>query len=577
MTEFSERAVLPLAGDWPAVEFYGQSGEDYLLYSLFRTQRHGFYVDIGAFDGIHISNSYIFERLGWRGICVEAHPDYFPLLQRNRPGATCVYAACVGAGQPAQVPFLKEELGLLSGLRADETLDMEGRYAIRGMTFSGFETVEVPALTLNEILNHHTAGRRRINFVSIDTEGNELDILRSLDFSAWQIDAFVIEANSDSMRRELTAFMKAKNYWLARRLTCNLIFVRRFDDAIFLHYQRVNCTIADTLHPQGEQATPGSFRGRRLRDRNSWLTNNVLCQAPDQPLSTLLDYAPRTPAAPRRTDFTLVHVVNLYSGAGDSQEAQELVTASMREAQAADQESVSLINVQAETDADLTPAGFLRGRNIDRTVMDIASFQQPRPLPLIFDVLERGAELAGPDDFIIYTNSDICLRPYFYRCIRDLIALGFDAITVNRRTFGDSRYFPKGSSLALAETGLDHHGFDCFIFPKFQFDTYVRNHACSGIVGVAQGLLYNMVARAGAMVMLKNVALTYHFGNERSWDSPALTDYSAFNQQEVLRVLDGLAVDKKAMQRLQAFCRAHQEPGPARLHMEKLVAEARER
>jgi hypothetical protein len=91
-----------------------------------------------------------------------------------------------------------------------------------------------------------------------------------------------------------------------------------------------------------------------------------------------------------------------------------------------------------------------------------------------------------------------------------------------------------------------------------------------------RALLYNMVARAKAMVMLKNVALTYHFGNERNWDSPSLADYTAFNRQEYLRVLDGLSVDKKAMQRLQAFCRAHREPKPARLYMEKLVAEAGE-
>jgi FkbM family methyltransferase len=577
MAESSERTEGPLAGDRSAMEYYSQYGEDYLLYSLFQEEMDGFYVDIGAFDGIHISNSYIFERLGWRGICVEAHPDYFPLLQRNRPNSTCVYAACVGAGQPASVPFLKEELGLLSGLKADKTADMERRYSLRGMTFTGFETVEVPALTLNEILERHTAGRRRISFVSIDTEGNEPDILRSFDFSAWQIDAFVIEANSDDERRDLAAFMRARNYLLARRLKCNLIFVRRPDDANFLRYRRVDCTIADTLHPKGEQATPGHFRGRRLRDRNSWLTNNVLCQAPDQPLSTLLDYAPRTPDAPGRADFGLIHLVNLYSGPSGSRAVQEAVTASMREAQSADQNPVSLVNVQAESDPDLTPEGFLRARNIDRTVLDLGTFQRQRPLPLLFDVVERGAELAGPDDFIVYTNSDICLQPYFYRCIRDLIELGFDAITVNRRTLDDRQKFPEGSSLVRAETGLNHRGFDCFVFPKSAFDAYVRNHACLGIGGVARGLLYNMVARAEAMVMLQNVTLTYHFGNERRWASPALADYTAFNLREYVHVLHELARGKKARHRLQAFCSAHQEPKPARLHIEKLVAEASSR
>ncbi len=569
MSDSSQDIATSTSGKSSAMEFYSQYGEDYLLHSLFSNEDQGFYVDVGAFDGVHISNSYIFEQIGWQGICVEAHPDYFPLLQGSRPGATCVYAACVGEGQPATVPFLKEELGLLSGLKADETKDMDGRYSIRGMTFSGFETVEVPALTLNQVLQQYSNGRRRISFISIDTEGNELEILRSLDFSAWQIDAFVIEANSDEARRDLVAFMRDKHYWLARRLQCNLIFVRRLDHAVFLHYRRVDCTIADTLHPKGEQATPKSFRGRQLRDRNSWLTDNVLYQKPDQPLSTLLDYAPRPPVAPDPGDFALVHVVHLHEAPSGPPEARDLVTTSMREAKAADGGPINLVNVQSGEGLDLTPEEFSRGRDLDRRVTEISGFQQPRPLPLLFDVLDRGAELAGPDDFIVFTNPDICLQPHFYRCIRDLIALGFDAIAINGRTLGDRQHFPKASSLALAEVGLDHGGFDCLVFSKTLFDEFVRNQACLGITGAMYGLVYNMVARAKAMVVLRNAALTYHFGIERGPDSPSLVEYAAFNEREHLRVLDELAADKKTEQRLQAFCRAHPEPRSARLHLQK--------
>jgi len=59
-----------------AVEFYSQNGEDFLLWSLFKGRKSGFYIDIGAFDGIHLSNSYYFEKNGWDGVCVEAHPEY---------------------------------------------------------------------------------------------------------------------------------------------------------------------------------------------------------------------------------------------------------------------------------------------------------------------------------------------------------------------------------------------------------------------------------------------------------------------------------------------------------------------
>jgi FkbM family methyltransferase len=543
--------------------FYSQHGEDYLLFTLFRRHTDGFYVDVGAFDGVHISNSYLFERLGWRGICVEAHPEYFSWLERNRPGATCVQAACVGPGQPSKVRFQAEKLGLLSGLQADETSKIERRYAARGLTFQGFETIDVPALTLNQIMDRHTGERRIIEIVSVDTEGNELDILRGFDFSKWTVTAFVIEANSDEAGRELISFMRSRGYKLARRLGCNLIFVRRRDDMTFLRYRRIDCTIADTLHPMGEQATLKKFRGRDLRDYDAWLTDNVLCQAVDQPLSALLDYAPQPYDAARAGSVKLVHAVNLFPEQPGLESVQDAVVTSMREA-AADG-GVTLVNVQAATDPDLTPPSFVHAAQLTRSVADVKTFDRSRPLPLLFDILDRAAEYAGPDDYIIYTNADICLRPYFYHCIRDLIALGFDAITVNRRTIGDRACYPVGSSLARAETGLDHRGFDCFVFPKAAYTSYARSQTCIGMGGgMARSLLYNMVARAEHMVMLKNVALTYHFGNDRTWASAIYHDYTEFNRRQFLAVLDCLAEKEPARRRLHAFCTAHREPQVAR-------------
>jgi len=547
-------------------KFYGQHGEDYLLFTLFHRHADGFYVDIGAFDGVHISNTYAFERLGWRGICVEAHPRYFSLLERNRPGATCIQAACVGPGCPSKVRFQAEKLGLLSGLGADQTPNMARRYAARGLTFQGFDTIDVPALTLNQVLHRYAGERQIIEVVSLDTEGNELDILRGFDFSAWTVTAFIVEANSDDARRELTSFMRSQGYKLARRLGCNLIFVRRRDDMTFLRYRRIDCTIADTLHPMGEEATLQKFRGRHLRDEDAWATENVLCQAVDQPLSTLLDYAPQRYDATRAASVRLVHVVNLFPEQPGFEPVQDAVVASMREAAACG--GVTLVNVQAATEPDLTPPGFARATELTRSVADLSTFDRPQPLPLLFDILDKAAELAESDDYIIYTNADICLRPYFYHSIRDLITLGFDAITVNRRTIGDRASYPVGSSLAYAETGLDHRGFDCFVFQKAAYADYVRSQTCIGKGGgMARSLLYNMVARAESMVMLKNVALTYHFGNDRTWASSIYDDYTEFNRRQFLTVLDRLAEKEPARRRLQAFCSAHREPQAARDRM----------
>ena len=244
--------------------YYSQYGEDFLVHQLFLDVQHGFYVDVGAFDGIHLSNSFAFEQLGWDGICVEPHPTYFPLLEANRPHATCVNAAIVGYGTGATVELKCEPLGLLSGIVADRTTGMEQRYAARGLTFEGFATVEVDALTLNELLDSHAAERRQFELLSLDTEGTELDILEALDFDRHEPRAIVVEANEDDEREALTRLLANKGYALARRLNCNLVFCRSLDDAEVVRRTRIRCEIADTVHPLGEKATPKAFRGRTI-------------------------------------------------------------------------------------------------------------------------------------------------------------------------------------------------------------------------------------------------------------------------------------------------------------------------
>jgi hypothetical protein len=235
----------------------------------------------------------------------------------------------------------------------------------------------------------------------------------------------------------------------------------------------------------------------------------------------------------------------------------------MRAAAQADAGDVRLVNVQSAADPDLTPQDFVRAEDLVRDVSEVETFAITQPFPLLFDILERVGALAEPDDFIVYTNADIVLMPYFYRCIRDFIAYRFDALTVNRRIIGNITSFPVGSSFALAEVGSNHPGFDCFIFRRQQLNTYVRSNACLGVPWVGRSLLYNMVARAERMLMLKNVSLTYHYGDDKAWKCSTFDDYSKFNKRQYLTVLKALAADPVAASRLHAFCRHHSEPTAA--------------
>lgn len=241
--------------------YYSQNGEDLLLWSLFGSQQTGFFVDVGAFDGVHYSNSLSFEEQGWSGICVEPHPDYFPLCQRARPGATCVFAACVGRDGGDRATLLTEPLGLLSGIRADATPNLPGRYARRNMEFPGFEPVDVPATTLDQLLDRTPPPPSGIDFLSIDVEGTEIDVLKGFSLEAKVI---VVEANTPTDARELKDYLSSRGYQFARSLKMNLFFARRPRDRRTLREAHASGFIERTVHPLGLSATVPDSVGKSI-------------------------------------------------------------------------------------------------------------------------------------------------------------------------------------------------------------------------------------------------------------------------------------------------------------------------
>ncbi|MGB3508584.1 MAG: FkbM family methyltransferase [Microcoleaceae cyanobacterium] len=236
-------------------KYFSQHGEDYLLWNFFDYQENGIYVDAGAFDGIHLSNSYSFELAGWAGICIEPHPSYFPICQQNRPKSICLNFACVGDEKVNDIDFYSEELGLLSGVVKDRDLDINRRYHNRGLNFDGFVKEKVSAATLNSILSQYIEADKYIDFLSVDVEGSELDVLQGLDFDKYAPRVVVVEANSALARTELTSFMSGKGYIEARKQGVNIFYTKTEADVKKLQSIAIQCYIEKNLHPKGEKYT----------------------------------------------------------------------------------------------------------------------------------------------------------------------------------------------------------------------------------------------------------------------------------------------------------------------------------
>lgn len=177
-----------------------QLGQDVLVDGYFGGKRNGVFVDIGAYDGVTFSNTLMLERdRGWTGLCVEPLPDVFARLQHARR-CICVQA-CMGNREEAAVEFLAVQseavpTRMLSGVVSEYDPRHLARVDSELHAYGGSKSViRVPMRHLHRLLQEH--GIERVDYLSIDTEGSELLILRSTVLSAIGYPCVTVENNYD--------------------------------------------------------------------------------------------------------------------------------------------------------------------------------------------------------------------------------------------------------------------------------------------------------------------------------------------------------------------------------------------
>jgi hypothetical protein len=306
------------------------------------------------------------------------------------------------------------------------------------------------------------------------------------------------------------------------------------------------------------------------------LCDNAYQQSAGEPLLDVLlahglDLEAPAAALPRR----MRHVVSPFAASPGSQaeRTQTLTFAAMREAAAfAAGDSAGQIPLDVGFRAAVLADEFSFAKRffpdtvaLPRSASDLRAFQVPRPLPLVFDVIEAAVD--DGCDHVILTNVDICPLPHFYRAVARLLDHGFDALIINRRTLADGAADPSLLPLWCADPGRLHEGYDCFVFSAAAARRFVRNDACVGAGGVMRGLIYDMVASAARLLILTDVHLTCHIGDDKTWTRPELRDYIDHNWQEAIAVLRLVAAANP--DRFAAFCAAL----PDRVRVERDAAQ----
>jgi FkbM family methyltransferase len=207
--EYPGTVLKMYAGARENLNFQGQVCQDLIAYLYFKNKKDGFYVDIGANDGVTGSNTLVFEEVGWTGICVEPQPDIFEALKKNRK-CDCVNAA-ISDTSNMNVKFIKasgEAPNGLSGLASK----MSGAHKRRIRRENGkIEYITVKTISFEDLMKNHNV-ITRIDFMSIDVEGAELDILKTIDFNKYSFGLITVENNAGG--DVLERFMNTKGYKL---------------------------------------------------------------------------------------------------------------------------------------------------------------------------------------------------------------------------------------------------------------------------------------------------------------------------------------------------------------------------
>jgi hypothetical protein len=272
--------------------------------------------------------------------------------------------------------------------------------------------------------------------------------------------------------------------------------------------------------------------------------DNIHWQAEGETVADTLEPVPPTG---RRDAPPLMHVLNLYQGDEEGLgHVQERTVESMRRAAAYAATQVGgfgldFVSVHSDEDQWVVPEGFRAAPTLTRDARSIVDLPISRPLPLLFDIL-GSADRAVPDaEFVIFTNSDICLMPGFYVAVLGLLGRGFDTVIINRRTIMGWTPEDGDVHLAMAELGDSHPGHDCFVFRRSLIRRFAGNLACVGAGYVMRGLLYNLVAHSERMLFLNEAHLTYHYGNDQPWAEPAMKPLVDHNRRQLAGTHEALA------------------------------------
>ena len=191
--------------------YYSQVGQDFFLYHLiFHGKNDGFFLDIGGNNPIELSNTYFFEKMGWHGYAFEPQQSLCNQWSEKRSTTCLPYA--VGDVEK-EVSFVECESNYMSG--------------VVGYAEDEGKIINVSQIAMKNWLKANNI--TYVDFVSIDVEGYEMNVLKGIDFNQVDIKCILLENNKKGGKpdRKIRKFIEDQGYVLIARLSIDDVFYKK--------------------------------------------------------------------------------------------------------------------------------------------------------------------------------------------------------------------------------------------------------------------------------------------------------------------------------------------------------------
>jgi FkbM family methyltransferase len=193
--------------------FYSQSQQDYFLENnFFKGFKNGFYVDVGAHDGVSFNNTLYFEKSNnWTGINVEPIKSVYDKLIINRPNNINLNLAVCNYDGETDFFCNKGYSEMISGIKESFDPRHLQRLYHENINFgSTTEIIKVNTKRLETIFDENSISH--IHYLSIDVEGAEFEVIKSINFEKVFIDIIEFEDNYSDISVHIIKYLEEKNY-----------------------------------------------------------------------------------------------------------------------------------------------------------------------------------------------------------------------------------------------------------------------------------------------------------------------------------------------------------------------------